>query len=122
LGTIHHVGLEEIVAAVRHPYFVGFKSGRPDQSEIKPGKHPAGDDWFNWALARNGIYFIDDSNSGAKPGVKFFDFATGKTMSIANVDRSCCGLALAPDGRSILYLQHESGEEKSDIMLVKNFR
>ncbi|MGH9504115.1 MAG: winged helix-turn-helix domain-containing protein [Terriglobales bacterium] len=90
--------------------------------EIRVLDHPAGDKWFNWALARNGIYFIDDSNSGAKAGVKFFDFATGKKMPIASIDRSCCGLALAPDGRSILYLQYEAGEEKSDIMLVKNFR
>jgi hypothetical protein len=52
--------------------------------------------------------------------VKFFDFATDKKVSIANADWSCCGLAVSPDGKSILYTHSEIGE--SNIMLVKNFR
>jgi len=65
-------------------------------------------------------YFFDDSHSGIKTGVKFFDFATDKKVSIANADWSCCGLAVSPDGKSILYTHSEIGE--SNIMLVKNFR
>lgn len=83
---------------------------------------PAGEAWFDWALVRTGIYYINQARRGAPAVVKFFDFATGKKTSLATVERSCCGLALSPDGTSILYVQLESGEEKSDIMLVKNFR
>ena len=88
--------------------------------ETRVLEQPAGDAWWNWALTRNGIYFFDDSHSGIKTGVKFFDFATDKKVSIANADWSCCGLAVSPDGKSILYTHSEIGE--SNIMLVKNFR
>jgi len=81
---------------------------------------PAGDDWWNWVLTQGGIYFFDQSKSGTKAGVKFLDFATGKKISIANADRRCLGLAVSPDGKSILYVQDEPNE--SNIMLVKNFR
>ena len=75
-----------------------------------------GKDWYNWALARNGIYFFDPSS-----GIKFFDFATGKRISIPTADKSgAVGLAVSPDGRSILYVQDELAE--SSIMWVKNFR
>ena len=81
---------------------------------------PAGDDWYNWALARNGIYFLD-SSIRTNATVKFFDFATDKKISISTSDKPLgMGLALSPDSRSILYVQNELAE--SSIMLVKNFR
>jgi sugar lactone lactonase YvrE len=84
--------------------------------EIHILDQPAGRDWYNWALARNGIYFFDPSS-----GIKFFDFATGKKISIPTADKSgSVGLAVSPDGRSILYVQDELAE--SSIMWVKNFR
>jgi Tol biopolymer transport system component/DNA-binding winged helix-turn-helix (wHTH) protein len=70
--------------------------------------------WWNWALARNGIYFLDDE-------LKFFDFATGKRTSVyASEKPLMMGLAVSPDGKSILYPQIEVAE--SSIMLLKNFR
>ena len=60
---------------------------------------------------------FDDSHSGTKTGVKFFDFATDKKVSIANADWSCCGLAVSPDGNQFSSLtarwriQHHAGEE-----------
>jgi Tol biopolymer transport system component len=90
---------------------------------------PAGESWWNWAVARNGIYFFESSTgscrwncsySAAKSSVAFFDFASGKKISLAATDRPSLGLALSPDGRSILYVQHEW--MNSSIMLVKNFR
>jgi hypothetical protein len=88
--------------------------------EIRVFDQPAGDDWWGWALTPSGIYFLDQSNRGTKGGVKFFDFATGKKTSIASWDRRCFGLAVSPDGKSILYALAEP--EESSIMLVKNFR
>jgi Tol biopolymer transport system component/DNA-binding winged helix-turn-helix (wHTH) protein len=73
-----------------------------------------GREWWNWALARNGIYFLDDE-------LKFFDFATGKRTSVyASEKPLIMGLAVSPDGKSILYPQIEVAE--SSIMLLKNFR
>ncbi len=88
--------------------------------EIHALDQPAGDDWFNWAVAPNGIYFLD-SSIGTNATVKFFDFATGKKITISTSDKPPgVGLALSPDSRSILYVQDELAE--SSIMLVKNFR
>ena len=73
-----------------------------------------GREWWNWALGRNGIYFLDDE-------LKFFDFATGKrTRVYASEKPLVMGLAVSPDGKSILYPQIEVAE--SSIMLLKNFR
>ena len=73
-----------------------------------------GREWWNWALARNGIYFLDDE-------LNFFDFATGKRTSVyASEKPLMMGLAVSPDGKSILYPQIEFAE--SSIMLLKNFR
>ena len=88
--------------------------------EIRVFDQPAGDDWWDWALTPSGIYFLDQSNRGTKGGVNFFDFATGKKISIVSWDRQCYGLAVSPDGKSILYALAEP--EESSIMLVKNFR
>ena len=81
----------------------------------RAGEH----DWFNWALARNGIYFLDHRDNGAV--LEFFDFATGKTTTVLTSNRpQSVGLAVTADGRSILYVESEL--EESSIMLVKNFR
>jgi serine/threonine protein kinase/Tol biopolymer transport system component len=78
--------------------------------------------WFNWGLARTGIYFL---NSSAKPNgrIEFFDFATRKTSSVFSLEKpspTFAGLAVSPDGRSLLFGQSEYDD--SNIMLVKNFR
>jgi Tol biopolymer transport system component/DNA-binding winged helix-turn-helix (wHTH) protein len=81
---------------------------------------PPGTEWFNWALARRGIYFLNHSELPPTT-VSFFDFATHKTSHIATLDKPTgWGLALAPDGKSLLYVEAEFAE--SNIMLVKNFR
>ena len=83
--------------------------------------------WFNWALARNGIYFRDSKNSKNSKNhdpigvLNFFDFATSKTITVSNLDQpGGTGLAVSGDGRSILY--DGKGDAESSIMLVKNFR
>ena len=78
--------------------------------------------WFNWALARTGIYFLNES---AKPNgrIEFFDFASRKTTPIFSLEKAASafgGLAVSPDGRSLLYGQIEVDD--SSIMWVKNFR
>ncbi len=74
--------------------------------------------WFNWALASGGIYFVNEADA-QKATIEFFDFATRRRTRIHDVDKPGVGLALAPDGRSLLYSRPES--EDYEIMLAKNF-
>ena len=67
------------------------------------------------ACGGRGIYFLDDEK------LKFFDFATGKKTSVYTSEKPLVmGLAVSPDGKSILYPQIEVAE--SSIMLLTNFR
>jgi len=74
--------------------------------------------WATWALARRGIYFLDRTNNGTAR-IEFFDFTTHKRTLIGDVDKPTLGLALSPDGRSLLYTRNEF--EDYEIMLVRNF-
>jgi hypothetical protein len=78
--------------------------------------------WYEWQLARNGIYFL--SHRGAPYGrIEYFDFATRETAPILSIEKPASffgGLAASPDGRSVLYSQTELDD--AYIMLVKNFR
>lgn len=78
------------------------------------------DRWWSWALTPNGIYFV---NVDTEPhgSLAYFEFATHRIVTIFALDKPPgAGLALAPDSRSILYIQKEFFE--CNIMLVKNFR
>ena len=74
----------------------------------------------DWALGRNGIYFLDfECCSNAT--IEFFEFATHKITPIWTLTKSPgFGLSMSADGRSILYVQNEN--TRTNIMLVKNFR
>ena len=98
--------------------------------EIRILDRPAGEDWWNWALAQNGIYFVDlirrtvsGEANPRPPIVKFFDFATSEETSIFTLTTDkpsyVFGLAVSPDQSSILYDQREY---ESSIMLIRNFR
>jgi len=56
----------------------------------------------------------------AKSNLEFFEFATSKRTLIYTLGRSWnMGLALPPDGKSILFVRNDL--EDSSIVLVKNF-
>jgi Tol biopolymer transport system component/DNA-binding winged helix-turn-helix (wHTH) protein len=79
-----------------------------------------------WALGAKGIYFIHRTSMPgttiqAKPTIEFFEFATGKNTLISRLDTTAVsGLAVSPDGSSILLVRNELSE--SSIMLVKNLQ
>ena len=76
--------------------------------------------WWDWALGRNGIYFINFETK-PHPTIGFFEFATHKIIPIWTLTESpFVGLSISADGSSILYAQNDS--LRSDIVLVKNFR
>jgi len=92
-----------------------LRGGEEKRVMDRAGEH----DWYNWALARNGIYFFDYHRGRAV--VDLFDLATRKTTTILTLDKwPGIGLAVSADGRSILYAENEL--EDASIMLVKNFR
>lgn len=79
--------------------------------------------WGYWAVTKGGIYFLETAK-GTNPGFVFFDLATHHTKRLFNLEnppaREAPGLAVSPDGRSILYSQIDSLSR--DITLVDNFR
>jgi eukaryotic-like serine/threonine-protein kinase len=86
------------------------------ESQVLPNVHH-----WDWALAHDGIYFV---NSSANPygRIEFFDFVTRTTTPIFTLDRPSphfASLTLSPDSKSLLFGQNEIDE--ADVMLVKNF-
>ena len=79
---------------------------------------PEGFNWFNWALAPRGIYFVSPADA-QKSKIEFFDLTTHQRVLIDVVEKPAIGLALAPDGKSLLYSRTES--EDYEIMLARNF-
>jgi Tol biopolymer transport system component/predicted Ser/Thr protein kinase len=79
--------------------------------------------WGHWAVADDGIYFVDPD---AKPqaAIEFFSFATSRVTQVGALDKSpykwVAGLAVSPDGRWILYSQIDQID--NNIVLVENFR
>jgi Tol biopolymer transport system component len=78
--------------------------------------------WFDWDVTRDGIYFL---NPDIPPHgrIEFFDLAHGQATPILALEKPASaysGLALSPDGKSLLFGQNELNE--SYIMIMKNFR
>jgi hypothetical protein len=74
-----------------------------------------------WVPAAHGLYFI--AGFPQQYSVGFFDAITHRVKKIADLPKLAelqGGIALAPDGRSLLYAGVERSE--ADIMLVENFR
>jgi Tol biopolymer transport system component/DNA-binding winged helix-turn-helix (wHTH) protein len=95
-----------------------WKMSLPGGKETRVLDRSGGEDWSNWALTPNGIYFIA-SDAHNQATIEYFEFATHRIVRILSMDRpSSVGLAVAPHGRSILYVEKEFSE--SNIMLVKN--
>jgi Tol biopolymer transport system component/DNA-binding winged helix-turn-helix (wHTH) protein len=92
-----------------------------DAKEMRVVDQPGGGtDWDVWALVDSGIYFIV-RRSGSKDSIEFFDFASEKKVPIFTTDgQSNAGLAVSPDGKSILFAHDRFTE--SQVVLVKNFQ
>ena len=77
--------------------------------------------WGYWALAENGIYYLDTTT---KPGIVFFNVTTHRTTRVFDLEnrpaREAPGLAVSSDKGAILYTQVDALSR--DIILVENFR
>lgn len=78
--------------------------------------------WRYWRVVDEGIYF--DSATKAGSLLEFFSFATAQVSDVARLakglGRHAPGLAVSPDGRSILYAQVD--QSGSDLIMAEGFR
>jgi hypothetical protein len=80
-----------------------------------------GEAW-GWALTDTGI-LVQNPKSASGPVLELFGFASGRLRRIMPLPKEVAvglGLAVSPDGKSILHVQDE--RRGSDIMLMENFR
>jgi Tol biopolymer transport system component len=76
--------------------------------------------FLNFALSREGIYFIPRADVEGHYAIQFFSFASRKSWEVLPLgDTLSTGLSVSPDSRSLLYTQSDA--PKSDLMLVDNF-
>jgi dipeptidyl aminopeptidase/acylaminoacyl peptidase len=74
--------------------------------------------YLSFGVGEAGVYVItEDTNQGA---LTLLAAGSGVPRSIAQLGPRCTSVNVAPDGRSVLYAQHQSGG--LDLMLVDNFR
>jgi Tol biopolymer transport system component len=77
----------------------------------------------SWGVLQEGIYFIAVEN-GPQQRVRFLNFATHEVADVVRLERapdwSFQGLALSPDGRSLLTVQID--REANDLTMVENLR
>jgi Tol biopolymer transport system component/DNA-binding winged helix-turn-helix (wHTH) protein len=78
--------------------------------------------WRYWAVTNEGIYFAT-AETASSPVIEFLNFDTNKITQIARLSaplfRTDPGLAISPDGQSLLLVQMD--QRGSDIMLAENF-
>jgi Tol biopolymer transport system component/DNA-binding winged helix-turn-helix (wHTH) protein len=113
-------------------YYAKFKENGIWQVPVNGGQEVKiidelpGDYWGYFAVGRDGLYFIGDVGTPAKPrpGFKFFDFATRKITIMGDMDKMPCegapGLSISPDGKYLLFVQVD--EERNTLMMAENFR
>jgi eukaryotic-like serine/threonine-protein kinase len=77
--------------------------------------------FLNFAIAKEGIYFIPRADAEGRYSIHFFSFSALKSWPVLPLTGGLSnGLSVSPDGRTLLYAQRD--ETKSDLMLVENFR
>jgi Tol biopolymer transport system component len=75
---------------------------------------------MNMALVEDGLYLISAGSGEAEGRLLFYEFATGRVTELLKIPRWGYGLAVSPDGKTLLYGQEE--ESRSSLMLVENFQ
>jgi Tol biopolymer transport system component len=77
--------------------------------------------FLNFALVREGIYFISRADAEGHYAIHFFSFASGRSREILSLGNTLStGLSVSPEGRSLLYTRTET--DNSDLLLVDHFR
>ena len=78
---------------------------------------PEPDDWANWAVSDDGIYFMN-SRPGLAADIKFMEFSSGKISLVGKTEKpSFFGLTLSSDKKALIYSQRDRDEH--DIVMTK---
>jgi Tol biopolymer transport system component len=76
---------------------------------------------LNFVAADRGLYFLAAGDTPYKNSIDFFEYATGKRITLLNLAKQYWyGMALSPDRKSLLYSMIDSAG--SSLMLVDDFR
>lgn len=90
--------------------------GGGDEAPLSPRVVPR--TWASWAIAPNGIYFVEDTtDSGAV--LSFYDFAKHEIRRITTLDKAPFWLGISSDGTTLFMDQPD--QDESSIMLQENF-
>ena len=95
--------------------------GRPPNAgaETRIWAGPGPDNWSNWAVTKGGIYFIVP-DTGQPPKIEYLEFKSKRLSQIGKLDKpSFYGLAVSPDGSSLLYSQWDRNEHQ--ILVMEHF-
>jgi len=80
---------------------------------------PGPDNWSNWAVTKSGIYFFAPE-IGQPPKIEYLDFETKRLSQIGRLEKpSFYGLAVSPDGGTLLYSQWDRNEHQ--ILVMEHF-
>jgi Tol biopolymer transport system component len=75
----------------------------------------------NFTVAPEGIYFVPEPGRDGSYTLEFLPFAGGKPKTVVTLPRPpMMGMALSPDGASLLYSQVEQASQ--ELVLVENFK
>ena len=76
---------------------------------------------FNFAVTKDGVYYMTAPRPLAKSIIRFIDFAHNTTKDVATLDKPPeLGLSVSPDGHRLLFAQFDRLD--SDIMMAENFQ
>jgi hypothetical protein len=80
--------------------------------------------WGWWDLGPRGVFFLERDAQDRKVHLKFLDTTSRQITNLNTLDYpvrlASPSIAVAPDGRSVLYMQEEN--VGSNIVLMENFR
>jgi Tol biopolymer transport system component/DNA-binding winged helix-turn-helix (wHTH) protein len=92
---------------------------RHGKRETVMWRGPGPDQWSNWVVTEEGMYFLAPGHPG--PTIEFLNFKTRQVSQIAYLERpSFYGFALAPDGKSLIYSQQDRNER--EILIMSHFQ
>jgi Tol biopolymer transport system component len=74
----------------------------------------------NFALTKQGIYYMNGPAKDATATLRFYSFETGESAAVAHIGTPEYGLDVSPDGRYLVYAQMD--DRGGDLMLVEHFR
>lgn len=90
-------------------------ASQDDRPETTLWKGPGPDQWSNWAVNDDGIYFLAPAQPG--PTIDFLNFRTRQVSKIGQLERQAFyGFALAPDGKTLIFSQQDHNEREIVIM------